>query len=97
MCTNHFDSNDIVKIGGKKVLLAGAVPRKLVVDSGHNYSRNSRDSIAENLTLWIMITSLLICWLPFLVAVFYCSDSGTVSPPSKRIPAIKPVSGTLDY
>ena len=101
VCSNHFDSSDVMRIGGKRVLTPGAVPRKSGVkgaSNDHNYSRNSHDPIAENISLWIMLLPLLICWLPFLVAVFYCSDSGSVSPPSlpssKLIPSIKPVSGT---
>ena len=40
------------------MLLAGAVLRKLGVitaSSDHNYSRSSRDPIAENLRLWMMM------------------------------------------
>jgi hypothetical protein len=73
ICENHFHASDIVKtMNGYNKLKPGAVPtqnRKRNFD--HTYSRDHRDPYSGILSLLIMLTPVLCCWLPLLVVFFY--------------------------
>ena len=85
---------------GKKVLKENATPvpnskhSPSVTDSDHTYSQLSRSVDAGFATLFMTVTMILICWLPFLILFFFCcdDDESSVDMSKKSRSRVTPVS-----
>jgi hypothetical protein len=76
ICQQHFLPSDIVEtVNGYHKIKHGTVPtQNLKVNSDHTYSAEHKDPCSQFLSLLIMLSPILICWLPLLL-VFCCSLS----------------------
>ena len=78
LCKDHFRVSDIeVTAWGLKKLKKGAIPSLgLVSDtssvlSDHTYSQLSKSKVALDMTSLMVLATVLVCWVPFLILLFY--------------------------
>jgi hypothetical protein len=76
ICHRHFLPGDIIQtINGRYRIKPGAVPTiNVKVNLDHTYSTEHKDPFSEILSLLMLLTPLLCCWLPLLI-IFFCSLS----------------------
>ena len=76
ICFNHFDPDDIIVPNSDRCRLKpGAIPKfqgnYRKENNDHNYSKLHVDKRAEVLSLLIAMIPILMCFLPFLLVIFY--------------------------